>query len=415
MSTLISHPTSNQTNRALVYTLNSRHKLLGFYTAVAFFFKNYKKKSSIHFLNELKRRSFRRSIFTVTKTKPFRELGRLICIKLNLRIFISHEKGFFSIDKVYENHDRWVASKLKKEKLKGLKSIYAYEDGALESFIKAKNLGINCLYELPIGYWRSAQGFYQKEMKMNPEWSTTLTLLKDSDRKLRRKDNELALSDTIFVASSFTRDTLREYPGKLPPIKVIPYGFPEVNNQKRYIPLINRKLKLLFVGSLSQRKGLSYLFESIKGLEQEVVLTLIGKKGSTDCPPLNLNINQHRWIPSLSHQEVLSEMRSHDLLLFPSLFEGFGLVITEAMSQGTPVITTERTAGPDIITHGVDGWLVNAGSSKSIREVLEEILESPSLIQRIGLAAQKRAKLRPWSLYGTEVLEIIEKLERKNN
>ena len=54
---------------------------------------------------------------------------------------------------------------LKKEKLKGLKSIYAYEDGALESFIKAKNLGINCLYELPIGYWRSAQGFYQKEMK----------------------------------------------------------------------------------------------------------------------------------------------------------------------------------------------------------------------------------------------------------
>ena len=51
-------------------------------------------------------------------------------------------------------------------------------------------------------------------------------------------------------------------------------------------------------------------------------------------------------------------MREHDVFVFPSLFEGFGLVITESMSQGTPVITTDRTAGPDLIKNDENGWLL---------------------------------------------------------
>ena len=50
-------------------------------------------------------------------------------------------------------------------------------------------------------------------------------------------------------------------------------------------------------------------------------------------------------------------MKEHDVLIFPSLFEGFGLVITEAMAQGTPVITTDRTAGPDVISDNENGCL----------------------------------------------------------
>jgi glycosyltransferase involved in cell wall biosynthesis len=53
--------------------------------------------------------------------------------------------------------------------------------------------------------------------------------------------------------------------------------------------------------------------------------------------------------PHFRIHEVLREMQRHDVLVFPSLFEGFGLVIVEAMSQGLPVITTSHTAGPDII------------------------------------------------------------------
>ena len=84
-------------------------------------------------------------------------------------------------------------------------------------------------------------------------------------------------------------------------------------------------------------------------------------------------------------------MREHDVFVFPSLFEGFGLVITEAMSQGVPVITTDRTAGPDLIQDGVDGWIVPAGSSIAIKEVLYKILENPELIKQFGTCSSNKS------------------------
>ena len=105
-------------------------------------------------------------------------------------------------------------------------------------------------------------------------------------------------------------------------------------------------------------------------------------------------------------------MREHDVFVFPSLFEGFGLVITEAMSQGVPVITTDRTAGPDIIKDGVDGWIVPAASSRAIKEVLIKILEAPEIVEKFGLAAQQKAQTRPWAVYGQEMADALSSLKQ---
>jgi glycosyltransferase involved in cell wall biosynthesis len=102
-------------------------------------------------------------------------------------------------------------------------------------------------------------------------------------------------------------------------------------------------------------------------------------------------------------------MRSHDVFVFPSLFEGFGLVITEAMSQGTPVITTDRTAGPDLITHGENGWLIKAGSTESLVNQLEQLVKNPEAIRAAGVHARKTAAARPWSVYGHELAVAIMK------
>jgi len=251
----------------------------------------------------------------------------------------------------------------------------------------------------------------QKEFDINPDWSITLTGFNDSQTKLDKKDKELALSDVIFVASSFTKKTLADFSGNLPEIKVIPYGFPEVMQKKEYPPLNNRKLKILFVGGLSQRKGLSYLFEAVKGMENKVELTIVGNKAVDNCNSLNIALEEHQWIPSLSHDQVLACMRENDVFVFPSLFEGFGMVITEAMSQGVPVITTDRTAGPDVIENGVNGWIVRPGSSIAIKKVLNNILEKPELLEQFGLAAQTKAKNRPWSVYGQEMGDALSSLK----
>jgi len=94
-------------------------------------------------------------------------------------------------------------------------------------------------------------------------------------------------------------------------------------------------------------------------------------------------------------------------LVFPSLFEGFGLVITEAMSQGMPVITTDRTAGPDLITHGKDGWLIEAGSTIALQQAIEKLLDQPDLVTAAGLAAIATARKRPWFCYGKELTSAL--------
>ncbi len=412
MKIIVSHPTLNANSKNLVTGILNNKLLYKLHTCIAIFSGQLLfKLGSNPKLRDLKRRSLEATWQPYTQSKSFFEFGRLLASKLHLDYLIKHEKGFFCIDNVCQKHDKWVANSLAKAKDKGLFGVYAYEDGALATFTKAKQLGLYCIYDLPIGYWKSARLLMQKEFDINPDWSSTLTGFNDSLDKLNKKDQELALADVIFVASSFTKKTLEEYSGNLPEIKVIPYGFPEVKQKKEYQPLVNRKLKVLFIGGLSQRKGLSYLFDAVEGMQNEVELTIVGHKAVANCDVLNLALEKHKWIPSLSHDEVLACMREHDVFVFPSLFEGFGLVITEAMSQGVPVITTDRSAGPDLIKDGENGWIVPASSSIAIKEVFKQILETPEIVEQFGLAAQQKAQTRPWSVYGQEMADALSSLK----
>lgn len=416
MKVLVSHPTLNANSKNLISGLLKNQQLFKLFTSVAIFPGQFLYKLGNNpKLKDLKRRSLDTTWQPYTKSKSFFEFGRLLTSKLKIDFLITHEKGFFCIDKVYQQHDKWVANTLLKAKKQGLSGVYAYEDGALSTFEKAKQLGLHCIYDLPIGYWKSSRLLMQEEFDINPDWSSTLTGFNDSPDKLKKKDQELALADVIFVASSFTKKTLEDYSGTLSEIKVIPYGFPAVTHKKKYLSLTDRKLKVLFIGGLSQRKGLSYLFEAVEGLEDKVELTIVGQKAIPNCEALNDALEKHEWIPTLSHDQVLACMREHDVFVFPSLFEGFGLVITEAMSQGVPVITTDRTAGPDLIENGEDGWIVPAGSSDAIKQVLHNILENPDIVEKAGVAAQHKAKNRPWSEYGREMSNALTSLRFTNN
>jgi len=409
MKVIISHPTSNQLNRPVVQGLYELNMLYEFHTAVASFPDDFLDKlSSFGPFSDIKRRRFPKHLRPFTHTKPFREMGRMTATKLGLNGLIKHETGIFSVDALYQEIDNKIAKRLPRAVKENLDALYNYEDGALESFKAAKPFGLQCMYDLPIGYWRTARKILQFEKQRWPDWTNTLTSLKDSEEKLNRKDEELSLADRIFVASSFTAKTLEDYPGQLAPIEVIPYGFPPPTPSRTYNKLsIKRKLKILYVGLLSQRKGIADTFAVAEKLKAFVELTVVGRKVTPHCSVLDEALTKHRWIPSLAHEDVLKLMHSHDILVFPSLFEGFGMVITEAMSQGTPVITTDRTTGPDIINHKENGWLIEAGSTEALQQCLEEVLSNPDCISDIGKAARESAELRPWTVYGREVAEAI--------
>ncbi len=362
--------------------------------------------SQIKPLRELLRREYDSSLREVTYTYPLREFGRHLATKLRLRHFVQRGRGIFSVDRVCRGIDRRVA-RFVAERSAEYDAIYCYEDCAEQSFRVAKAGGRRCIYELPSIYWRTIHNLLKDEREREPEWAMTLSSFHDSLQKLSTKDREIALADCIYVASSFAKASLELYPGTLPSIVVIPYGFPAVNDSREWERVEGRKVRALFVGGLTQHKGISYLFESVRGLEDCLELTVVGRGDLDGCEALREALRGVHYIPTLPHSEVLELMSRSDLFIFPSLHEGFGLVVTESMSQGTPVITTERTCGADLITHGVDGWLVEAGSASSLRSMLDHILAHPADLERVGRAARARATQRPWSLYEEELTQSL--------
>jgi glycosyltransferase involved in cell wall biosynthesis len=408
---LFSHPTGNANVRAALAGLHEAGLLQEFHTTIAAYPGNvWDRLGRTSWGREFQRRTFDERLQPLTVQHPFRELGRVGASRLKISRLTRHETGVFCIDAVYQAQDRLVARQLRKTPQK-FPGVYAFEDGALASLTAARELGLSGIYDLPIGYWRTARKLLAGEFARMPEWASTLTGFKDSPEKLARKDAELAAAKKIIVASSFTASTLKEYPGQLPVPVIVPYGFPPVATESgraaRGPVTKENPLRLLFVGSLSQRKGIADLFAAVNILGDAVSLTVIGNKVTADCPALDKELTKHRWIPSLPHAQILDEMRAHDVFVFPSLFEGFGLVITEAMSQGTPVITTERTAGPDLITHGENGWLIKAGSTEALVQQLEALVKNTEAVQAVGTQARRTAAARPWSVYGSELAGAI--------
>ena len=103
-------------------------------------------------------------------------------------------------------------------------------------------------------------------------------------------------------------------------------------------------------------------------------------------------------------------MQQHDVLVLPSLFEGFGLVILEAMAQRLPVITTAHTAGPDVISQGVDGFIVPIRSAEAIAARLDQLASTPHLLQEMKQAAQEKAKSQRWENYRESLVQMARDL-----
>lgn len=413
MKIISSHLTGNANVKAAIEGFNKANMLSAFYVSLATFPGNLLHKiGGVSMFSEIRRRNFNPNLQPFVKMWPWLEIGRMVAPKIGMNRWTQKENAPFYIDTVCRNLDKRVASQLKKGMKNGASAMYGYEDTVLQSFEEAKRLGLQCLYDLPIGYWRAAHRLLEAEKQRWPAWLPTINAFGDSEEKNQRKDEELKLANHIFVASTFTKSTLKDFPGTLAPIHVIPYGFPQVEaSQRTYANKErNQKVQLLFVGSLSQRKGIADLFAAVEGLENHVALTIVGRKGTNECEALNQSLVKHKWHPSLPHNEVLELMRQSDVLVFPSLFEGFGLVITEAMSQGTPVITTDRTAGPDLIQPDENGWLINAGNTSLLRLKIEDILCKPNSIKQVGQAAMESARKRPWEVYGSELSAAINAL-----
>jgi len=403
---ILVHPTGNANVRHAAQALNEVGLLSEFWTSLYWRRERalqYMLPGSVRQLFD--RRAFPQVPRELVRCHPWLEIGRLLASQMGLSKIVRHETGLLSVDAIYRSLDRRVAKRLHRSS--DVFAVHAYEDGALETFRVAKNLGIRTIYELPIGYWRSYRDLMLEEAELQPEWANTLHGNTDSVRKRHRKDEELALADRILVPSEFVRRTLTNAGDLDAAIRVVPYGAPPTSEKTTKTPRKpNQKLRVIFVGSLGQRKGISYLLRAVEMLGSRIELTLIGKRVG-DCRALDAACRKHRWIPSLPHSEVLRQIQRHDVMVFPSLFEGFGLVLLEAMSRGVPVIATPNGAAPDILKDGEDGFIVPIRNAEAIAERLQTLCLDPERLAAMSEAAIRTAARHSWARYGERLVAAV--------
>lgn len=399
---LLYHPFGNQNVRKILATLSTHNKLHSFHTTIAVFPNTLFYKILVLLrLNIFFRREYEENIKTKTHCYPWKELLRLTGISQKFHLNITGGDINIQLNKKISHFIT-----LKNEEIFGA---YCYAHGALDIFKACKKYNKLCFYDLPIAYYKEIIDISQLEKRHNPEWSDCISIYKNKEN-LYIIDEELKLANCIFVASSYVKKTLIKHGYNAANIYSIPYGFPPIL-QKKYEP-VAQKIKLLYVGGLHQLKGLSYMFEAVDNLKGKVELTIIGS-GNLDIPLLHKHIKKHNYLGVLPHKKVLQEMQKCDILLFPTLSDGFGMVVTEAMSQGTPVITTNNCGAADLIQDDVNGWIIPPQSSISIINKLNYLLNHPNDIERVGRNAIHTAYMRPWEKYEKEIIDIIHKYYNK--
>ncbi len=415
MQVIVSHPTGNRNVRAIIDGLNSENMLAEFNTTLATNPQSAFLKVLPHTLqHELLRRSYTLPMDKI-RSHPWRELARMTLPRIGLKQLALHEHKLASIDAVYHQLDRATANRLRRISRTGnpAAAIYAYEDGAMASFSKAKQLGLKCIYDLPIAYWETARRLMQEEAMRLPEWAATLGGgINDSDEKLLRKTNEIEMADMIVVPGDFVKDSLPVH-ARHKKILVAPFGSPQMINIAAAITSgrndINhqRPLRVLFAGSMGQRKGLADLFAAMRLLhEPNIELVVMGSM----LAPMQFYRRQcphFTYEPGRPHDQVLALMRSCDVFCLPSIVEGRALVTQEAMSQGLPILITSNTGGADLVVEGKTGFLVPVRSPEAIAAKLNWFLENRHLVNEMGLLAQQHAALYTWEQYARKITNAI--------
>lgn len=392
---LLYHPFGNQNVYGVLHMLDSKGILAEYHTSCAF-----KPKSFIsRVLRTLRMRKFlRKEIPYVVGARvichPFWDIVRRLPFGLGKMMGIKSEDVNTILDKRI-GHD--ILSK--KYSFYGA---YAYANGAERIFQSIKCNGGLCIYDLPIAYYKEVLRQVDQERLIKPEWIGNATLYSNRDL-CNQIDRELELADIIIVASTYVRNSLIKEGYASSKIHVIPYGFPKIR-PKTYRK-INDKLKLLYVGGLSQMKGFSYMMDAYEKLQDFVELSIIG--GGVTSQFIGESLKKVHYLGTMSHERVLDYMKEADILLFPSLSDGFGLVVSEAMSQGTPAIVSDHCGAMDVIQDGVNGWIVPSRDSESIVNKIHDILNEKSCVEECGKKALSTALERSWIQYGDDIYNVI--------
>jgi alpha-maltose-1-phosphate synthase len=303
---------------------------------------------------------------------------------------------------VFRTFDSWVA-----KNLTACDAYVALSGSGLKSGPRARELGARYICDRGSSHIRYQDEVVCEEMR---HWG--LEVRGVDPFIIDREETEYEQADAVTVPSEFA---YRSFLAK---------GFPEAKLKR--IPLGVRleffkpegepsrdAFDVLFVGSVTVRKGIPYLLAAFQKLRHSRKrLRIVGPIPAEMQPILTrFDLTGVELVGPVPQSEVRRYMSTSHVMVLSSVEDGWGMVMGQAMACGCPVISSDHTGGPDLYTHGVEGFIVPIRSAEAIAESLQQLADDPSLRQAMREAALQRVKsLGGWGDYGAQYAAFLKQL-----
>lgn len=293
--------------------------------------------------------------------------------------------------------------------------IYAFDHAALDLFQVARSQGMRCILDqIYAGPYHEKVA--QAEQKLWPDWSltsgTSFCQSYTFEEWCDIQFEEWRLADQIIVASQYTRRAISKLTSAFESkIEIVPITV----DLNAYIPFQHiryydhkRPLKVLFVGRVSLQKGIHYLLKAFEKISPtEAQLTVVGSI-QVRREKLAAFEDKVNFCGVVSHSQLPQIYRDADLLVFPTISDGFGAVMLEAMTTGLPVISTECCG--DIVEDGVNGYRVPIRQPDAIAQKIRLLIQEPELITHLSqgaIATSQKYSLQQYQSKLSQALNLL--------
>jgi alpha-maltose-1-phosphate synthase len=231
-------------------------------------------------------------------------------------------------------------------------------------------------------------------------------------RALAKEECEYEAADVITVPSRFCLRSFEEMGVPAEKLRKVPYGVELSRFDKVGEPPADT-FEVLFVGQVSFRKGVPYLlraFEQLKHPHKRLRLAGVAQREMRAYLRDRKSNADVDFLGPVSQSQVVELMSTSHVLVLPSIEDGFGLVLGQAMACGCPVVYSTNTGGEELSDHGKEGFLVPIRDAAAITNRLDQFCQDVSLQRQMGEAGMKKVrKLGGWDSYGNGYATLLGK------
>lgn len=276
----------------------------------------------------------------------------------------------------------------------GSDAVYAYSSAALEMFEAARRQGKFCILDHATAPKRFEDALTMQQADRYPGWSASPPR-EDRwvDEYADRQNREAELADLIICGSTFVKDAVEAESGQGHKCVVVPLGMRRLPADP--VPKTSeagRRLRILFVGDEAIRKGIGDFCQAVRQFGQDRCEARVAG---------NIDLSEQgraevdgtlTLLGPVPRDEMAGQYQWADVCVLPSVSDTFGLVILEALSYGVPVVTTPNTGGADVISEGVNGFIVPVMAPEVIAQRLSGLDSDGALLASLSEAAIQRSR-----------------------